>query len=287
MGCKNRSTQSPNSKHFHFEPSFYKLAACHVKTVNLRRAVGCEPCLFVSHFLLFVNYSTPRLLNGPFYSAFLKVSNNIYCFARTYVRFANCYFLLSKLIVGICCGTLYFQMIFVKHRRHNPLSTIWVFSQPHHSQKTFQLKERNSFLLVSTGRGKTQLKLLLTKKGVGHYWRRNQKLPTMGSKTVDREEEEVQMGAKKLAKLVQKTGDRWAGRDQKSASREEVNSAWMGLLIEATICVSFTDLCGSIHFAKKGLSALLLESWIKTRFDMPQLQKGTLNHQIMLKMKLT
>ena len=62
MGCKNKSTQAPNSKHFHFEPSFYKLAACHVKTVNLRRAVGCEPCLFVSHFLLFVNYSTLRLL---------------------------------------------------------------------------------------------------------------------------------------------------------------------------------------------------------------------------------
>ena len=103
MGCKNRSTQSPNSKHFHFEPSFYKLAACHVKTVNLRRAVGCEPCLFVSHFLLFVNFSTPRLLNGPFYSAFLKVSNNIYCLAGTYVYFANCYFLLSKLIFGICC----------------------------------------------------------------------------------------------------------------------------------------------------------------------------------------
>ena len=100
MGCKNRSTQSPNSKHFHFEPSFYKLAACHVKTVNLRRAVGCEPCLFVSHFLLFVNCSTPRLLNGPFYSAFLKVSNNIYCFARTYVRFANCYFLLLEFIFG-------------------------------------------------------------------------------------------------------------------------------------------------------------------------------------------
>ena len=136
MGCKNRSTQSPNSKHFHFEPSFYKLAACHVKTVNLRRAVGCEPCLFVSHFLLFVNYSTPRLLNGPFYSAFLKVSNNIYCFARTYVRFANCYFLLSKLIVELCWDALYFfsfwkvqfelffEMIFVKHRRHNPLSTL-------------------------------------------------------------------------------------------------------------------------------------------------------------------
>ena len=122
MGCKNRSTQSPNSKHFHFEPSFYKLAACHVKTVNLRRAVGCEPCLFVSHFLLFVNYSTPRLLNGPFYSAFLKVSNNIYCLARTYVRFANCYFLLLEFIVGLCCDTLYFEMIFVKLRRNNLLT---------------------------------------------------------------------------------------------------------------------------------------------------------------------
>ena len=120
MGCKNRSTQSPNSKHFHFEPSFYKLAACHVKTVNLRRPVGCEPCLFVSHFLLFVNYSTPRLLNGPFYSAFLKVSNNIYCLAGIFVHFADCYFLLSKLIFGICCHTLHFEMIFVKHRRYNP-----------------------------------------------------------------------------------------------------------------------------------------------------------------------
>ena len=204
------------------------------------------------------------------------------------VRFANCYFLLSKLIVELCWDALYFEMIFVKHRRHNPLSTLWVFSQPHHSQKTFQLKRKKSFLLVLTGRGKAQLKLLLTKKGIGHYWRRNQKLPTMGSKTVDRECKKVQMGGKTC-----ETGPRnWrqmsrAGRDQKSASREEVNSAWMGLLIEATICVSFTDPCGSIHFAKKGLSALLLESWIKTRSYMPELWKGILSHQIMLKMKLT
>ena len=162
------------------------------------------------------------------------------------VRFANCYFLLLEFIVGLCCDTLYFEMIFVKLRRNNLLTIHWVFSPNQTILKrvraAFQLKEKNPFLLVLTGRGKAQLKLLLTKKGVGHYWRRNQKLPTMGSKTVDREEEEVQMGAKKLAKLVQKTGDRWAGRDQKSASREEVNSAWMGLLIEATICVCLSQI---------------------------------------------
>ena len=92
-------------------------------------------------------------------------------------------------------------MIFVKLRRNNPLTILWVFSPNQTILKrvraAFQLKEKNSFLLVLIGRGKAQLKLLLTKKGVGHYWRRNQKLPTMGSKTVDREEEKSPDGSKK------------------------------------------------------------------------------------------
>ena len=133
-------------------------------------------------------------------------------------------------------------MIFVKLRRNNLLTIHWVFSPNQTILKrvraAFQLKEKNPFLLVFTGRGKAQLKLLLTKKGVGHYWRRNQKLPTMGSKTVDREEEKVQMGAKKLAKLVQKTGDRWAGRTKKARQEKKWTArGWVCWLRLQFVCV--------------------------------------------------
>ena len=88
--------------------------------------------------------------------------------------------------------------------------------------------------------------LLVPKEGVAHYWQSDQKLPTMGSKTVDR-------GGKKTAETGTKTAEtgtkncetetkNWrqmrGGGRPKSASTEEVRSAGMGLLIETPLCVA-------------------------------------------------
>ena len=95
------------------------------------------------------------------------------------------------------------------------------------------------------------LRLLVPKEGVAHYWQSDQKLPTMGSKTVDR-------GGKKTAETGTKTAEtgtkncetetkNWrqmrGGCRPKSASTEEVRSGWMGLLIETPFGVALVPMC--------------------------------------------
>ena len=64
--------------------------------------------------------------------------------------------------------TIFSNDICETQKTQSSLHTLSLFSTTLFS-KDFPTQRKNSFLLVFTGHGKTQLKLLLTKKGVGHY----------------------------------------------------------------------------------------------------------------------
>ena len=148
-------------------------------------------------------------------------------------HFINCYTISPKLSICICCLTS-------KCGADLILSTMSSFKRPkiippagfvqkrHYAMWNYLPAIRFLSVTVWQPNANRQLKLLASKEGVD-YWRSDQKLPTMGSKAVDRE-------PKKLAK-DQPAVDQKAKVNRRSERRVDGHVDW-----SSTICCPIAHL---------------------------------------------
>ena len=165
----------------------------HMKTVNLRGSVGCEPCLFPS-FCWTVKSAAG--LNGPFYKLFW---NSICCRC---VAFAAGWSFLSALSSHSLC-----VQILIYWNYHSTGPNLLTDLRSYHLQVTIGrrwpghlfagFKYNLCFLFEMTG-CKASSGTSCTKKRCWPLTGRDEKLPTMGSKTVDRGTKKLPKWAKKL-----------------------------------------------------------------------------------------